>query len=317
MALSAIGRLSSLGLLLGLGAGVCLGADGPRFDEDRGHLAIVEHDGTPYDAVHADGTPNPEPRAAVASEFIRTHGDFYDFLVIFTNFDFPRGEADAVYTGVRNDVQGIALPIFDSGGLFGSASRLQGVVDMGPIDHYRQGAFSVDPADPRFRATLGILAHEIAHRWLARVHFKDEAGNIRTDLLGAGGNHWSFLLDSDASFLYGNRWQANGDGTFTSIETQARYSPLDVYLMGLARPEEVSPFRLLVNPEVDPGRLPELGARIEATIETIDVQQIIDAEGARSPAFGTAPANFNIGFVLSQPVDPGGGSFGTGDGDGL
>ena len=28
--------------------------------------------------------------------------------------------------------------------------------------------------------------------------------------------HWSFLLDSEGSVLYGNDWQDNGDGTFTS-----------------------------------------------------------------------------------------------------
>ena len=228
---------------------------------------------------------------------------FYDFIIIVTNFDFPRGDADAIYTGVRNDVQGIGVPIFDAGDLFGSPSRLQGVVDMGSISHYRQGPFSVAPADPRFRSTLGIVAHEIGHRWLARPRFKDVSGTVRTDLLGRDGNHWSFLLDSDASFLYGNRWQDNGDGTFTSVEVQTRYSSLDLYLMGLAHPEEVPPFTLLINSEVDPTQFPDLGARIEASTETIQIGQVIEAEGARSPDVAQAPKNFNLAFVFLTQED--------------
>ncbi|MBI4697887.1 MAG: hypothetical protein HY758_02980 [Nitrospirae bacterium] len=39
-----------------------------------------------------------------------------------------------------------------------------------------------------------------------------------TALLGKDNRHWSYLLDSDASVLYGNDWQDNKDGTFTSTE---------------------------------------------------------------------------------------------------
>ncbi len=270
----------------------------PQFLNDEGHIAVVAHDGSLYDSLTPEGIPNTEPRARVVREFIRTHGDYYDFVVIFTNFDFSLGEADAFYTGVRSDDAGIGMEFYDHGDRFGSDSRLQGVIDMGPVSHYRQGLFSLDPADPRFRGTLAILAHEIGHRWLARVGFRDRSGEISSDLLGRDGKHWSYLLDSDASFLYGSRWQPNGDGTYTAAEAMARFSALDLYLMGFVKAEEVPPFLLLRNPDLNPNGYPERGATIEATAETIQIEQIIDVEGPRLPDAVSSRKNFNLAFVF-------------------
>ncbi len=169
---------------------------------------------------------------------------------------------------------------------------------MGPISQYRVEPFSLEPGDPDFRTTLGVLAHEVGHRWLASVRY-DSGGGPRTDLLGVDGAHWSFLLSSDASFLYGNAWEPVGGDLYRSVETQSRFSELDLYLMGFLAPEEVSPLSLLVNPELDPTRLPELGAEIEASdVETVTVGQIIVVEGARSPNHDLSQKDFAVAFVF-------------------
>ncbi len=59
--------------------------------------------------------------------------------------------------------------------------------------------------------------------------------------------HWSYLLDSDASFLYGSDWTDHHDGTFTATDVLSGFSDLDLYLMGLVGPESVDPFWLLEN----------------------------------------------------------------------
>ena len=118
-----------IGVLVPLFA-VSLRVDGqslPDFIDDAGNVSLFEHDGSANDAS------DESPRARLARRFIETHGDFYDFIVIFTNFDFPLGSEDGAYFGVRNDVQGIGLSSFDKGVPFGSPRRLQGVVDMGPL----------------------------------------------------------------------------------------------------------------------------------------------------------------------------------------
>jgi hypothetical protein len=75
---------------------------------DFGNVSVLEVSGN-YDAGLADGTANAEPRQAIAREFYRTHKDEYDFLVIFSNFDFqmPFAEAVGFYLGVKNDTKGI------------------------------------------------------------------------------------------------------------------------------------------------------------------------------------------------------------------
>jgi subtilase family serine protease/flagellar hook assembly protein FlgD len=276
--------------------------EGFRFLGDEGHIAVIEHDGGNYDKLTPAGQVNDAPRQALVRRFIQTHGDFYDFVVVFTNFEFERSGATAFYLGVRNDVRGIGTALFDSGGAFGSANRLQGVIDMGPVAQYRREGFSVEPSDPRFRATLGILAHEVGHRWLARVRFLDD-GELRSDLLGDEAIHWSYLLSSDASFLYGSRWDGLEGGLYRAAEVLSRYSALDLYLMGFEEPESVPPLLLLRNPDVDPVALPDLGAVVSASEEVVTLDQIREAEGAREPGASSSQKDFRLGFVLLTERD--------------
>ncbi len=174
---------STLGLL-----GICVpGLAQPRFVEDRNHIAIIEHDGSSYDR-RLGNELNVGPRQRLAREFIATHGDLYDFIVVYTNFDFDRGEAIGFYLTVRNDTQGIGEELFDNGAEFGSPERLQGVIDMGPVSQYRdrERGLSTEPVDPEFRASIGVLAHEIGHRWLAQVRYFD-GNEVSSRLLGRDG----------------------------------------------------------------------------------------------------------------------------------
>ena len=284
--------------LFWLGQAVPATAQGPRFVEDEGHIVVIEHDGESYDRDTSAGGLNVSPRQRIARELIDTHGDFYDFIVVFTNFEFDRGGAAGFYTNVRNDVAGINLPLVDNGDSFGSPARLQGFIDMGPVSQYRSAPFSLESADPNFRSTLGILAHEVGHRWLAGVRFETGSGPSNA-LLGRDGAHWSFLLSSDASFLYGNSWESVGGSLYRSVEVQSRFSELDLYLMGFLSHAEVTPLTLLVNPVVDHQRLPELGAEIDAVdVDTVTIDQVIAAEGARSPGHENSQKDFAVAFVF-------------------
>jgi subtilase family serine protease/flagellar hook assembly protein FlgD/WD40 repeat protein len=280
---------------------------------DQGDLAIVEHDGSNYSWRDPDGTPNYTPRAALARRFYATHGDFYDFLVVFTNFEFETGPAIAFHNLVRNDVQGIGKPVVDNGDLFGSPGRLKGYVDMAALTRYttqplsaRPGVpLSVTPGQRGFRDTLNVLAHEIAHQWLAQPRFRDANGLLSSDLLGRDGAHWSYLLDSDASVMYGADWSPRGS-QWRAERVFEQYSPLDLYLMGLRAPATVAPFTLLRNPNVDATQLPREFALVDANPETVTVDQVIAAEGARNPGFQAAPKTFRAGFIfLTAPgVEP-------------
>ncbi|MET0555906.1 MAG: CARDB domain-containing protein, partial [Vicinamibacteria bacterium] len=271
----------------------------PGLTRDVGAIAIVEHDGSDYSKSLAGGTPNYEPRARVARRFYETHGDRYDFLLVFTNFAFDTDGAVAFHGLVRNDVVGTGTPIVNNGPLFGSPGRLQGYIDMAHVDQFRHAPFSAQPGDPGFDDAVNVIAHEVGHQWLAKVR-RQGASGVSGDLLGLDDAHWSYLLDSDASFMYGSDWQAQGAGVFRAARVRLGYSSLDLYLMGLLDAAKVPPFTLLRSAGVNPAQLPVEGATVTETAppETATVQQVIQAESARVPDHLTSQKDFRMGVLL-------------------
>jgi hypothetical protein len=130
---------------------------------DIGNLTVMELGGA-YDRGLA------EPRQLVAYRFYQDHADDYDFLVVFTTFEFETAGAHAFYNGIRNDTGGIGLPLYDYSAEFGSSGRLQGYVDMAALSRN-----SLVQQESRFQFTLKTLAHELMHRWGSHLGF----GHVR------------------------------------------------------------------------------------------------------------------------------------------
>ena len=259
---------------------------------DYGNVTIMEVSGN-YDENKPDGTPNVLPRQLIAREFFKTHKDEYDTIVIFSNFDFKmKDKALAFYLHVKNDVSGIGQEIHDGSALYGSSGKLQGTIDMGNV-----AALGSSPLDPHFETALDTLAHEVLHRWSAYVRFKDSNGTVSTALLGEGQAHWSFLLDSKGSLQYGNQWQDNGNGTYSSVSVPKYYSPLDLYLMGMIDKTQVPPMLLIEGSGIDPARLPQAGETISGTPHYVTIDDIIAAEGERIPNTKDAQKKFKMAFI--------------------
>ncbi|MGD9161216.1 MAG: CARDB domain-containing protein, partial [Desulfobacteraceae bacterium] len=264
-------------------------------------ISVIEVVGD-YNTPTLDDPANAIPRQIIAKEFYTSHDDKYDFLVIFSNFDFQMPQyqiagkdvvAAGFYQPVRNDVYGIGKDIFDNSSYFGSNGVLQGTIDMGYIENNTS-----DPLDPDLALTMRTLCHEIMHRWGAYVNYQKTDGTISGDILGSADAHWSYLFDSKGSVMYGNRWQDNGDGTFTSLPGYKYYGPLDLYLMGLIDKSEVPPMFLIENPNIDPETLPDEGAIITGIRHDISIDNIIAAEGERFPGPEESQKEFKIGFIL-------------------
>ncbi|MHB8790486.1 MAG: CARDB domain-containing protein [Desulfobulbaceae bacterium] len=257
-------------------------------------IAVYEVTGD-YDAEMPDGAFNASARQEVAEEFYKAHPDDYDFLVIFSNFDFRmlQEEATAFYHEVKNDVLGIGKELIDNSSLYGSDGMLQGIIDMGSIY-----SLASDPLEAGFSETMATLSHELLHRWASHTKFRGDDGGISAELLGKGGYHWSFLLDTAGSLEYGNRWLDNGNGTFTSLSGGRYFSPLDMYLMGLIEKSEVPPMLLIDNPAIDPERLPEHGVTIEGTPRSVTIDMIIAAEGVRVPGAADSRKSFRVGTIF-------------------
>ena len=165
---------------------------------------------------------------------------------------------------------------------------------------------------------LTYFAHEIGHTWLAFASYllKGQRTPMQVE---SGGSHWALGLHAPAPFPWhgaengsvmgGAFWRENPDGTFspsTGWWTKAGgFSWLDLYLMGLATPEEVPDMFILRNLEqlTSDREGPYAGEK-----ETITIEQVIAAIGPRNPPSEEASKVFNVGFVYflmpGEKLDP-------------
>jgi len=233
------------------------------------------------------------PRQEMMRAFYAQIGDVYDLVAFTTDFTYVRNGTLGFHVQLKNDIQGIGLPLVDYSATFHSSGKLQGMIELGAATKYlREGALTLD-------VFQNLMLHEIGHRWLAHVSYLVD-GQISGNLRMESGGHWSFLLDSDASYMYGHHWQEAGDGTWTVTDARSRYSDLDLYLMGFLPAEEVAPITLLHSSEIPDrsNRFPTPAATIRATAETIDISQIIAAEGPRDPGYANRARSLRVAFVF-------------------
>jgi hypothetical protein len=277
--------------------------------------------------------PNQEPLAqvfgqsasplihisAVARRFYRTHADTFDQLVMFANFPSALGNAFAFELTIRQTISGIGLGLFDSSSFWGSAGRLQSFLNMN-----RLGIYPASPTQTFLgtNTTLDLMGQETGHQWLAFIQF-DQGGACSDLLLGRDLAHWSFFKDSDASDMEGNNWQDNGNGTFTSVESTARFSALDQYTMGLRGTPEVPSLFFIQNPSSagcavftpaagERSCAPRIGVTVSGTRRNVSIQEITTCEGGRWPLGGFSMVNptttWRQAFILlvqaGTPVAP-------------
>ena len=249
----------------------------------------------------------------VAREFYRSHNDDFDGLILFTNFesnlDFVGVLAFAI--NVQNDVLGIGnpnrseiFPQFDHTTEYGSQGRLRSFLTMKNLKVWED-----DPLENTFgpaTSTLSVLTHEFGHTWLA---FIDPPVLLTRDRA-----HWNFFLHTSGSLLGGNDIQDNGDGSFITLAPKNIYSPLDLYLMGLLKPEDVPPTFLVTEPhdlDLPPPydqqtitadqlqgtySLGDVGFRGDK--QEVRIEDIIAVNGMRIPDAESSQKDFRTAFIL-------------------
>ena len=138
---------------------------------------------------------------------------------------------------VKNQIRGIGQSTVDLAAEYGSGGRLASVVLMDTLTKY--------PADPE--PARQRREHRRCRWWPTRPG--TAGGPHCASATAAGANdawlgrqlaHWSFFTDSDASVLEGNEIQDAG-GSFRTTAPSLRYSPFDLYAMGVLRESEVPP----------------------------------------------------------------------------
>ncbi|MEZ5356191.1 MAG: hypothetical protein R2762_26450 [Bryobacteraceae bacterium] len=239
-----------------------------------------------------------------AQKFYETHDDAYDYLVIYNNLGVPASAgAVAFEVTVRSDRLGIGDVITDAGREFGSARRLQAVLNLGPLNQYPVDPNAVVSSRALSRDTpLTVLGHEAGHLWLAFASVRDPANPEVFPMLGRQTAHWAFTFNSEASLLEGNRIRDNGPGAgqrFTTVGTVEGYSPLDQYLMGFRDPRDVAPFFYVANSSItNPSRQPQTGVSFSGERRDVTMDDLIAEVGPRRPDYTVAQRRFRFAFIL-------------------
>ena len=233
---------------------------------------------------------------AASRRFYASHPDDFDQLVFWTDADVVN-DAFAFQVSVKNDIAGTGLDVHDFAGQFGSGGALQSVINMDRISKYPDA-----PAQKIFgeSSTLGILAHETGHRWLARLSFVDVNRRVSDQLLGRQRAHWSFFLDSDGSVMEGNEITDLGGGVFRTASSAEKYSRLDLYAMGLATANDVPGWFYVEAPIAgwDREDAPIAGITFHGTRRNVLIQDVIGAMGPRVPAAADSPRLHRQAFVF-------------------
>ena len=317
------------------------GSWGPRYGEHSAVISFPEAaDPAPIDLSQ----PDPRPSAAqyevfrypmirdgregvghVSCRIIEVLGDDFDLFAFNSEFRVDQQETGPAhgfagfYDGnIQAEVTGIGPP----GGDYSTPceSRLKNswgypvwMKAESVVDESHAELPGQTPYDPG----LTVFAHEIGHTWLAAAQYmKDGERRLMT---AGGGSHWAFELHAPAPFPWwgtengsvmgGSYWRENSDGTFTPTRGWSTrgggFSWLDLYLMGLATPDEVPDMFVLHN-------VKQVGERWDgphtAEKEIVTMEQIVAAIGPRNPPPERAPKVFNIGFVYfllpGQEPDP-------------
>jgi hypothetical protein len=109
------------------------------------------------------------------------------------------------------------------------------------------------------------------------------------------------MTSTDASLMGGGYFVDNGNGTFTSAATSPYgFSWLDLYLMGLARADEVPPSFYIdsAQPPLGLEYWPPSHVSVSGNRRDFRVDDVIDAMGPRDPSCPLAQRTFTVYFVL-------------------
>jgi len=228
-----------------------------------------------------------------ARVFYSEFGDSYDQLVFWADTRVTDSDTFAFESTVKNQVRGIGQSLVDLASEYGSGGRLASVVLMDTLTKY--------PADPNQRVngentSLSLVAHETGHRWGATLRFRDGGGS-NDAWLGRQLAHWGFFTDSDASVLEGNEIQDQGGGSFRTGAPSLRYSPFDLYAMGLLPESEVEATFYVETPVItepttggfNRDSAPRSDVSLTGTRREVTIGAVVSEMGARSPAAGSGP----------------------------
>jgi len=229
-------------------------------------------------------TPEIGPVAQLAYQYL---ADQFDFL----NIVFDRAQIENRYHFyTRNSVSGIGEAMINNNGLYGGSSKLIGITVF-PLSDYFDGA---SPAHQ----------HELGHQWInflansstssGSPHWP--ASTMAADIMGLS------IPGSGAGGNFGCKLTPEGNGLRTAALSSSRamsFNPLDLYLMGLMPASEV-PDQWVVTDSNFGANWATLcdGRLLSSGFTRLTVNDVIAANGTRSPAYTSSQRTFRVATVV-------------------
>ena len=244
------------------------------------YLVNIKDDGTLFPVADSTKETRGPNLQAVALEYYRFFADEYDFLTVFT--DITNSGAGNFAAKVRNEVQGIGCPVFDSGSLYGS-TRLLGM---------------------NYVANAGATMHETTHGLIGLC--------LDPGLGLTEGGHWGAVdilgqlqglqfEPADGAFRITasrfGRLRVPEDLPGDLVWSPDKYADLELYLMGLIAAEEVEPHTVLLGVE-NTGRLRPGDIVSPTETETVTIEDIISQHGSRVPEIANSRKDFRMAGIL-------------------
>ena len=222
----------------------------------------------------------------VTQKFYQRFGDDYDVLnVVWAAPSFFQNRDHSV---VKNTVQGIGLSQTNNSATYSSKGTLIGITRL------PNNAF-VDGAETGWQ-------HEFGHQWINYLSFAP---------VNAGIPHWP--ISTMASHIMGfSIPPTNEGGNFACTLTQEAggirltanpqapvFGDLDLYLMGLAPPEQVGTNIVISDPTQAAFVLNNCDGRLyTGPFQTLSMQMVTNAMGPRIPAAANSKKQFRIATIL-------------------
>ena len=213
------------------------------------------------------------------------------YQTFYTDMIFYAG---AYATGGNPQVDGVA-PYSPSYGRH--ASRAPTLL------HMNQLTYNYSSAE---ESASKVLLHEFGHRWLYFFSIK-ENGQTGRFLNPISAHPAAYVHTPSAYPVYGGNessvmggayFTAQPDGSYKAYVSNNGFSWTDLYLMGLAAPEEVPPWFYIANTDLPKAYWPVQGAVANGERRDVKLSQVTEVHGPRNPSVALSQRRFRVLFVL-------------------
>ena len=234
--------------------------------------------------THDTDTPDI---SAIARAAYPNLSDQFDFL----NIVFDRQQIENRYhSTISTAVTGIGLNPLNNNALNGTSSKLLGI--------------NVFPSAAFFDGAAAAHSHEIGHQWISFLKNTELAGGVPhwpTSTMAAGIMGLS-IAGSGAGGAFSCKLTPDGTGLrvarIIGVANEA-FNPLDLYLMGMLPAAEVPDQWIITDAAFAANWQTQCDGRLLASgFKRLTINEVIAANGARSPDYTASQRSFRIATVI-------------------